>query len=84
MLLAATSSANQMALFDIPMAIAAVVGGVAFLSMRKQQAAARAERVRRGEMTEQLARKRNRELLLGGYTFIALGLGIAISHYLSK
>jgi hypothetical protein len=80
----AASSAEQMAMFDVPMAIICVIGGVMTLSIRKQQAAARLERVKKGEMTEAVAKRRNRDLSLSGYTFIALGFGIAISHYLSK
>jgi len=76
--------AAQMEFFDLPMAGLFLAGGVVALAIRKQQAAARLERVKNGEMTEELARKRNRDLSLSGYAFVALGLGIAISHFLSN
>jgi hypothetical protein len=70
--------------FDVPMAVMLALSGSFSLGIRKQQAAARLERVRRGEMTEHLAQRRNRDLSLAGYTLILAGLGIAVSHYLSN
>ncbi|HWZ95148.1 MAG TPA: hypothetical protein VNW30_08140 [Opitutaceae bacterium] len=70
--------------FDVPMAVMCTLSGCIFLSSRKQQAAARLERVRRGEMTEDLAKRRNRDLTLSGYTLVFAGLGIAVSHFLSS
>jgi hypothetical protein len=70
--------------FDVPMAIMLALSGGFFLGIRKQQAAARLERVKKGELTEEFARKRNRDLSLAGYTLIFAGLGIAVSHYLSN
>lgn len=83
LLLTIISDPTGMSIFDIPMAVMSFLGGVVVLGLRKQQATARFERVRKGELTESEAKKRNRDWSLSGYTFIALGLGLAISHYLS-
>lgn len=83
MLFAATSDPTGMSVFDVPMALMFFVSGVVMLALKKQQAAARLERVKKGEMTESEAKKRNRDWSLIGYTMIVLGLGLTISHYLS-
>jgi hypothetical protein len=82
-LFTAISDPTGMSMFDLPMAFMSFVGGVVFLSLKKQQARARLERVKKGEMTEAEAKKRNRDWSLSGYTMIVLGLGLAISHYLT-
>lgn len=84
MLFIAVSDPTGMSRFDIPMAFMFFVSGVALLGLRKQQATARVERVKKGELTESEAKKRNRDWSLAGYAFIALGLGLAISHYLGS
>ena len=83
LLFTAVSDPTGMSLFDIPMALMFFVSGMVMLGLRKQQAAARLERVKKGELTETEAKKRNRDLSLSGYASIALGLGLAISHYLT-
>jgi hypothetical protein len=83
MLFIAISDAAKIRMFDIPMACMFFVSGVVFLGLRKQQATARLERVRKGEMTEAEAKKRNRDWSLSGYTMIVLGMGLAVSHYLT-
>jgi hypothetical protein len=83
LLFTAISDPTGMSVFDIPMAVMFFVSGLVVLGLRKQQATARFERVKKGELTESEAKKRNRDWSLSGYTFIALGLGLAISHYLS-
>jgi hypothetical protein len=35
-------------------------------------------------MTEDLAKRRNRDLTLSGYALVFAGLGIAVSHFLSS
>jgi hypothetical protein len=84
MLLAELSNAQKMESLDYPIAALAFVWGVVCLANRKKQAARRLERVSKGELTEAESSKRGRLLTQGGYTLVAIGFGVAISHYLSN
>ena len=56
------------------MALLMLAMGIVFLTMRKKQAAARRERVDRGELTAEQAKKNDKLFSWSGYGVTACGL----------
>jgi hypothetical protein len=73
-----------MKMFDIPASILAILTGVVFLSFRSRLRIATLGQVSKGEITELEARKRSRIFTQVGYTSLAVGVGLAVSHYLTN
>lgn len=63
------------------MAIAFILMGGFAVAIRGQQSRVRGERVRKGELSPELAAKRDRFMSWAGYAMIALALVILVLHY---
>ena len=79
--LLAMAKPEAMQVFDLPMAVMFIVTGVIFIAMRKQQAAARMERVKRGELSLVDAQKRDRALSWGAYFITIIGIGLLAAYF---
>ena len=70
----AMSAAQKMRTLDLPMSLLMLVMGIIFIALRKQQAAARHERMKKGELSAEEAEKNGRIFYWGGYVVTAAGL----------
>ena len=81
MIFAITYDPVGMGKSDLPFALIFFTIGAVLLVLKKQQAAARLERVKKGEITAIEAKQLNRICSLGGYVLIAIGVILALTHY---
>jgi hypothetical protein len=70
----AISDAEKLSTLDLPIALLMLAFGVVAISLRKQQAAARLVRVKKGELSEAEAKKNEKIIYWSGYVLTALGL----------